>query len=154
MRIFTVLSLFSNFVTFLKLESCFILESFSIIFLLINKIRDWVEDRQSRIAWQMVNEVSRRKSTTKVKLKATRQEEQIDLWKRYFENLLGKAPKVMHEPIMKIISHQLDIKLGQFLQELDSVLRKNWKQKSSRTWWNTPRSMEDQGIRRYTAPTL
>ena len=29
----------------------------------INKIRDSVEDRQSRIAWQMVNEVSRRKST-------------------------------------------------------------------------------------------
>ena len=30
-----------------------------------------------------------------------------------------------HEPIMKIISNQLDIKLGVFmLEELDSVLRK------------------------------
>ena len=31
----------------------------------------------------------------------------------------------MHEPITRIISKQLDIKLGQFMQEeLDSVLRK------------------------------
>ena len=30
----------------------------------------------------------------------------------------------MHEPITKIISNQLDIKLGQFTQELVSVLRK------------------------------
>ena len=36
----------------------------------INKIRDSVEDRQSRIAWQTVNEVSRRKSTAKAKLKS------------------------------------------------------------------------------------
>ena len=37
----------------------------------IDKIRDSVEDRQSRIAWQTTNEVSRRKSTAKAKLKAT-----------------------------------------------------------------------------------
>ena len=43
----------------------------------------------------------------------------------YFENLLGKHPKVTHEPTTKIISKQLDIKIGQFTQEkLDSVLRK------------------------------
>ena len=34
----------------------------------IDKIRDSVEDRQSRIAWQ-TNEVSRRKGTVKAKLK-------------------------------------------------------------------------------------
>ena len=39
----------------------------------INKIRDSVEDRQSRIAWQQMNEVSRRKSPAKAKLKATSQ---------------------------------------------------------------------------------
>ena len=37
----------------------------------IDKIRDSIEDRQSRIAWQSVNEVSWRKSTAKAKLKAT-----------------------------------------------------------------------------------
>ena len=69
--------------------------------------------------------MSRRKSTAKAKLKATSQQERIHLWKQYFENLLGNPLKVTHEPITRIISKQLDIKLGQFTQEeLDSVLRK------------------------------
>ena len=87
--------------------------------------RDSVEDRQSRIAWQTINEVSRRKNTTKAKLKAANQQERIKLWKQHFENLLGNPPKFTHEPITRIISQQLDIKLGPFTQEeLDSVLRK------------------------------
>ena len=45
----------------------------------IDKIRDSVEDRQSRIAWQTVNEVHRRNSTVKAKLKATSQQERIQL---------------------------------------------------------------------------
>ena len=91
----------------------------------IDKIRDSVEDRQSRIAWQTINEVSRRKSTAKAKLKAANQQERIKLWKQHFENLLGNTPKITHEPITRIISKQLDIKLGPFTQEeLDSVLRK------------------------------
>ena len=91
----------------------------------IDKIRDSVEDRQSRIAWQTINEVSRRKSTVKAKLKAANQQERIKLWKQHFENLQGNPPKVTHEPITRIISKQLDIKLGPFTQEeLDSILRK------------------------------
>ena len=35
-----------------------------------DKIRDSVEDRQSRIAWQTINKMSRRKSIAKAKLKA------------------------------------------------------------------------------------
>ena len=91
----------------------------------IDKIRDSVEDRQSRIAWQTINKVSRRKNTAKAKLKAANQQERIKLRKQHFENLLGNPPKVTHEPITRIISKQLDIKLGPFTQEeLDSVLRK------------------------------
>ena len=75
-------------------------------------MRDLVEDRQSRIVWQTVNEVRRRTSTVRAKLKAANQEEQIHLWKQHFKNLLGKPPKVTDEPITKIISNQLDIKLG------------------------------------------
>ena len=60
----------------------------------IDKIRESVEDRQSRITWQTVNEVSRRKSTVKAKLKATSQLERIYQWKQHFDNLLGKPPKV------------------------------------------------------------
>ena len=76
-----------------------------------------MEDRQSRIAWQTITEVSRRKNTAKAKLKAANQQERIKLWKQHFENLLGNPPKITHEPITRIISKQLDIKL-------DSVLRK------------------------------
>ena len=91
----------------------------------IDKIRDSMEDRQSRIAWQTINEVSRRKSTAKAKLKTTNQQERIKLWKQHFENLRGNPPKVTHEPITRIVSKQLDIKLGPVnVEELDSVLRK------------------------------
>ena len=84
-----------------------------------------MEDRQSRIAWQTVNEVSRRKSTVKAKLKAISQQKRIQLRKQHFENLLGNPLKFTHEPITRIISKLLDIKLGQFTQEeLDLVLRK------------------------------
>ena len=90
----------------------------------IDKIRNSVGDRQSRIAWQTINEVSRRKNTAKAKLKAANQQERIKLWKQHFENLLGNPPKITHEPINRIIIKKLDIKLGPFTQELDSVLRK------------------------------
>ena len=36
----------------------------------INEIRKSVEDRQSRIAWQIVNKVSKKKSPERAKLKA------------------------------------------------------------------------------------
>ena len=60
----------------------------------IDKIKDSIEDRKSRIAWQTVNEVSRRKSTARAKLKAASQEEWIYL-RKHFKNLLGKSLKVM-----------------------------------------------------------
>ena len=61
----------------------------------------------------------------KDQMKASSQEERIYLRKEHFENLLGKPPKVSHEPITKIISNQSDIKLGQFtLEKFDSVQRK------------------------------
>ena len=92
----------------------------------IDKIRDSVEDRQSRIAWQTINKVSRRNITAKAKLKATNQQERIKPWKQNFQNLLGHPQKVTHEPITRIISKLLDIKLESFtLEEIDSVLRKN-----------------------------
>ena len=101
----------------------------------IDKIRDSVEDRQSRIAWQAINEVSRRKSTAKAKLKAANQQERVKLWKQHFENLLGNPPKVTNEPITRIISKQFDIKLGPFTkEELDSVLRKTKNRKAAEVW--------------------
>ena len=108
-----------------ELASIYLKEQTEYIQNQIDKIRDSVEDRQSRIAWQTINEVSRRNSTAKAKLKDTNQQERIKLWKQHFENLLGNLPKVTHEPITGSISEQLDIKLGPFtLEEHYSVLRK------------------------------
>ena len=56
----------------------------------IDKIRDSVEDRQSRIAWQTINEVSGRKSTAKAKLKAANQQERIKLWKQHLRAIISK----------------------------------------------------------------
>ena len=116
-----------------ELASIYLKEQTEYIQNQIDKIRDSVEDRQSRIAWQTINEVSRRKNTVKAKLKATNQQERIKLWKQHFENLLGNPPKVTHKPIARIICKQLDIKLGPFsLEQLDSVLRKIKNRKAAR----------------------
>ena len=61
--------------------------------------------------------MSKRKSTSRAKLKAASQEEQIQLWKEHFKNLLGESPKVIGKPITKIIDNQQDFKLRQFTQE-------------------------------------
>ena len=98
----------------------------------INKIINAVEDRQSRMTWQTVNEVSKTKSIARVKLKVACQEERIHLWIEYFKNLFGKSPKGTDKPITKITNDQLDTKLGHFTQEeLDVVLTKVISRKSA-----------------------
>ena len=92
-----------------QLASIYLKEQTEYIQNQIDKIRDSVEDRQSRIAWQTINEVRRMKSTTKAKLKAASQQERVKLWKQHFKNLLGNPPKVSNGPITRIISKQLDI---------------------------------------------
>ena len=67
-----------------ELTSTYVKEQMEYIQNQINKIRNSVEDRQSRITWQIVNEVSKRKSTSSAKLKATSQEEQIHVLKEHF----------------------------------------------------------------------
>ena len=94
-----------------ELASIYLKEQTEYIQNQIDKIRDSVEDRQSRVAWQTINELNRRKSTAEAKVKATNQQERIKLWKQHLENLLGNPPKVTHEPITRIFSKQLDIKL-------------------------------------------
>ena len=65
---------------------------------LIDKIRDLVEDRQSWIESKTVNDVSRRKSTAKVKLKATSQEK-----KSNYENNISR---IYSETVRKLHMNQ------------------------------------------------
>ena len=47
------------------------------------------------------------------------------LWEQHFKNLLGNPPRTTGEPITRIISKRLDVKLCPFTkEELDSVLRR------------------------------
>ena len=81
------------------------------------------------------------------------------MWKRHLENLLGHPLKDTHESITRIISKQLDIKLGPFTQvELDPVLRKIKNRKAAGLdeipleVWKT-RQFDDI-LLRHTTPTL
>ena len=67
--------------------------------------------------------MNRRKSTTRDMLKAVSQEERMHLWKQHFDNLIKNTTKVTDEPIIKLISNQVDIKLGQFMQEKFDLLQ-------------------------------
>ena len=69
----------------------------------INKIRISVEDRQSRIAWHIVNKFRGRKGTSRTKLKAASQEERFQKWKEHFKNLLGNTQKSMIKLIKKLL---------------------------------------------------
>ena len=66
-----------------QLAGIYLIEQTEYIQHQIDKVRDLVEDRQSRVAWQTINEVSGIKSTAKAKLKATNQK-RIKLWKHHF----------------------------------------------------------------------
>ena len=77
-----------------ELASTYLKEQTEYIRNQIDKIRDSVEDKQSRIAWQTINEVSRKKITVKAKLKATIQQKRIKLCKQHFENLLGNPHNI------------------------------------------------------------
>ena len=68
-----------------------------------------------------------RKSSLRAKLKAASQEERLQKWKGYFKNLLGNPPEIMDEPTEEIIHVQLDIKLGQFMEEELDVVQKKLK---------------------------
>ena len=46
-----------------------------------------------------VNEVSGRKTTSKLKLKASSEQERLSLWKEDSQNLLGKGSVVSDSPI-------------------------------------------------------
>ena len=90
--------------------------------------------------------MSKRKSTSKSKLKAASEEKQIQMWKEHFKNLLVNSSKVTGKPIMKIINSRLDITLGQLTGELAVVQTKMKNRKAAGLDEIPTRSMEDKEI--------
>ena len=64
-------------------------------------IEETSANKKSATAWQVINEISGRKSTNKSKIKANSQQERLDKWKAQFQKLLVKEPIVIEEPIGK-----------------------------------------------------
>ena len=77
-----------------ELANIYLIEQIEFLKIQINTIWDSVGDRQSRIAWQTINEVSRKKNSVKAELKATTQEDRIYLRKQHFENLSENLRKL------------------------------------------------------------
>ena len=89
----------------------------------INQIQQASANKQSAVAWQVINELSGRKSSNKSKIKAKNQEERLQKWKSQFEKLLGTEPKISDNPTETIINRELNIKKGNFThKELDKVI--------------------------------
>ena len=58
----------------------------------INDIQSVADNKQSTIAWDIVNKISDRKSINKAKLKANSQIEKIHILKDYLSKILGSNP--------------------------------------------------------------
>ena len=86
--------------------------------------------------------MSRKKSSSRVDLKAASQEERIEMWNEHFKNLVENSSHVTDNSITEITNCQQDIKLGQFTEE---ELTKSKSKKAAshermedkRIWWLT-----------------
>ena len=64
-----------------------------------------------------MNEISGKKSCNSSKLKASSQEERVQLWQKHFKNLLGNQPKFTDNEITPVFTKELNIKKGPFTME-------------------------------------
>jgi hypothetical protein len=91
----------------------------------IDLITNASSNKQSAVAWKTVNEISGRKSSNKSKLKASSQEDRLNLWKQHFQSLLGKPPTVKCSRINTVILEEHNIKKGPFtMDELNQALKR------------------------------
>ena len=80
-------------------------------------------NHQSKLAWDTVNEITRRKASKAGQIRANSPEERIKLWKDHFENLLGQPPTIDDQPIIKV-HDPLPISTSDFtMQELTLAIK-------------------------------
>ena len=66
----------------------------------MNKIRNSIEDRQSRLTWYRINKLNGRMNTLRPRLKATNQEEELHKMKEHFKNLL-RYPREINDKLFQ-----------------------------------------------------
>ena len=89
------------------LQECYDREQEKYVNEKIHAITDAIQHQKSGLAWETVNEFTRRKGTNKGRIKAKSPEERVGKWKTHFSNLLGQTPSVtikltasmIHEPL-------------------------------------------------------
>ena len=81
----------------------------------IKEIKDAHINHYSRLVWDTVNEVTRRKGPKRGRIKASNTEERLVLWKDPFQKLLEQSPEIMINPYQKY-SILSQLKLGNLLQ--------------------------------------
>ena len=64
-----------------------------------------------------MNEISGKKSCNSSKLKASSQEERVQLRQKHFKNLLGNQSKITDNEITPVFTEKLNIKKGPFTME-------------------------------------
>ena len=79
----------------------------------IKEIKDAHINHHSRLVWDTVNEVTRRKGPKRGRIKASSTEERFAIWKDHFQKLLGQSPEIDDQPVPKVFD-TLPIKTGEF----------------------------------------
>ena len=81
----------------------------------IKQIENADLNRKYILSWELINEITGRKTTQKGMLKGKNQTERLQTWYKHFQDLLGKPPNIEdeNETIIQVIQH-LEIKRGYF----------------------------------------
>ena len=73
----------------------------------------WYINRRYLLGWELINEITGRKSTQKGIIKGINQKERLQTWYTYFQGLLGRPEIEEDEPITQVLL-PLKIKRGPF----------------------------------------
>ena len=91
----------------------------------IDEIKSAADNKQSALAWKVVNEISGRKKSHRAKIKAIDQDDRLSKWKDHFHKLLGNPPNILDQPTEQISNQELNIKTEDFtMDELEVVIKK------------------------------
>ena len=83
----------------------------------IHAITDAIQHQKSGLAWETVNEFTRRKGTNRGRIKAKSPEDRVSKWKTHFLNLLGQPPSVTIKPTTSIIHEPLPMNTDNITME-------------------------------------
>ena len=80
----------------------------------IKEIKDAHINHHSRLVWDKVNEVTRRKGPKRGRITASNTDEGLAIWKDHFQKLLRQSPEIDDQPVPKVFD-ALPIKTGDFI---------------------------------------